>query len=318
MVGSVTYKLNLPEKWKIHDAFHATLLSPHKEMEKYGVKITEPPPDPIRNKPKKESGRTPLWQQCHDKPREKERQTETSVLKNIGQSHETQEELGSKKCIKASRQSKEITNSFLHHYMNGLLSTHCQRRPVGRHLMRPTGFPSDIPRMESLGTTRLPRQPRSRTTVANVAIHGEDFRPAPTAAVPPSGDSTRGTGPSLEPDQPPPNTWKEEADVPGAPSPSQEASQHQPAVFEARTKDPLTDEETCLTVIRLPRPSPTSYERHAAHLPHLEYPLIRICPSTPRPRNIILQAPCDLSIPWATELTIHNQDAGRGPLEYQP
>src|SRR6267142_2493191 len=29
MVGSVTYRLNLPEKWKIHDAFHATLLSPY-------------------------------------------------------------------------------------------------------------------------------------------------------------------------------------------------------------------------------------------------------------------------------------------------
>src|SRR6267142_592454 len=106
--------------------------------------------------------------------------------------------------------------------------------------------------------------------------------------------------------------------TPGASSPGQKASQHQPAVFEARTKDPLTDEETHLVTVHLPHLSSTSYERHAAHLPHLEYPLIRVCPSTPRPHNVILQAPCDLSIPWATELTIHNQDAGCGPLEYQP
>src|SRR6267142_674678 len=172
--------------------------------------------------------------------------------------------------------------------------------------------------MEPVGATRLPRQPRLRATVAIAPLCGEDFQTTPTTAVPPSGDSTWGTGPSLESDQPPPDTWEEEADASGAPPPSQKASQHQPAVFEARTKNPLTDEETCLAVVRLPHPSPTSYERRAAHLPHLEYPLICVCPSTPRPHNVILQAPCDLSIPWATELTIHNQDTGCGPPEYQP
>src|SRR6267142_1359343 len=148
-------------------------------------------------------------QQYYDEPRKKERQPKILVFKNIEQSCETKRELESKKCIKASHQSKEMTNSLLH-YMNGLLSTHRQRRPVGRHLMRPTGSPTDIPRLESVGTTRIPCQPRSRATVANAAICGEDLRPAPTAAVPPSGDPTRGTGPSLEPDQPPPNAWKEE------------------------------------------------------------------------------------------------------------
>src|SRR6267142_1751316 len=171
--------------------------------------------------------------------------------------------------------------------------------------------------MESIGTTRIPCQPRSRATVANAAICGEDLRPAPTAAVPPSGDPTRGTGPSLEPDQPPPNAWKEEADAPGALPSNQEASQHQPAVFEACTKNPLTDEETCLAVVRLPHPSLTSHERRAAHLPHLEYPLIRVCHSIPRPCNIILQAPCDLSIPWAMELRIRDLPH-RGFTEYQP
>src|SRR6267142_1953046 len=181
---------------------------------------------------------------------------------------------------------------------------------MGHHLMCPTGSPTDIPRVEPVGATCLPRQPRSGTTVAIAPLRGEDFRPTPTAAVPPSGDSTRGAGPSLEPNQPPSDTWKEEADASGAPPLSQEVIQHQPAVFEAHTKNPLTDEETCLVVVHLPCPSSTSHECCATHLPHLEYPLIHVCPSTPWPHNVILQAPCDLSIPWATELRIYNQDTG--------
>src|SRR6267142_2771998 len=306
--------VTLPEKY---NTFHATQLSPYVETEKYGVNFTEPPPDPIRNKPKKESGGIPLWQQCYNEPREKERQPETSVLKAIKQNHEAQRELGSKKCIKASCQSKRTTNS-LHHYMNGLLSTHRKQCPVGRHLMRPTGSPTDIPRMESVGTTRVPRQSRLRATVANAAIHGEDLWPALAAAISPSNDSPRGTDPTLEPDQSSPDTGEKEANAPGAPPSNPETSQRQPTVLETCTKDPLVDEETSLVIVRLPRPSPTSHERCVAHLPHLEYPLIRICPSTLRPHNIILQAPCDLSIPWTMELTIHNQDAGCGPPEYQP
>src|SRR5882672_803139 len=189
---------------------------------------------------------------------------------------------------------------------------------MGRDTMRPPGLPSDVPRMEPTRTPCLPRQPRSAATVANAAIHGEDLWPALAAAISPSNDSPRGTDPTLEPDQSSPDTGEKEANAPGAPPSNPETSQRQPTVPETCTKDPLVDEETSLVIVRLPRLSPTSYEHRAAHLPHLEYPLIRVCPSTPRPHNIILQAPCDLSIPWATELTIHNQDAGCGPPEYQP
>src|SRR6266850_1759350 len=118
MLGSVMYRLNLPEKWKIHSTFHATLLSPYVETEKYGVNFTEPPPDPIRNKPKKECGGIPLWQQYHDKPQEKERQPKISILKNIEQSCKTQKELGNKKRIKDFHSSEAIT-SPAHSYMHG-------------------------------------------------------------------------------------------------------------------------------------------------------------------------------------------------------
>ena len=36
VLGLVTYQLKLPESWKIHKVFHATLLCPHKENEVYG------------------------------------------------------------------------------------------------------------------------------------------------------------------------------------------------------------------------------------------------------------------------------------------
>ena len=36
VLGLVTYQLKLPETWKIHKVFHATLLCPYKKNEVYG------------------------------------------------------------------------------------------------------------------------------------------------------------------------------------------------------------------------------------------------------------------------------------------
>jgi Integrase zinc binding domain/RNase H-like domain found in reverse transcriptase/Chromo (CHRromatin Organisation MOdifier) domain len=46
-ISDVTYRLKIPEKWKIHNVFHASLLTPYKEMEKHGLNFLEPPPDLI-------------------------------------------------------------------------------------------------------------------------------------------------------------------------------------------------------------------------------------------------------------------------------
>ena len=45
------YRLNLPEKWKIHNAFHVTLLSSYVETEENRVNFTELPPDLIKGEP---------------------------------------------------------------------------------------------------------------------------------------------------------------------------------------------------------------------------------------------------------------------------
>jgi len=39
----VTYRLQLPSSWRIHNVFHATLLRPYKENNIYGSNFPEPP-----------------------------------------------------------------------------------------------------------------------------------------------------------------------------------------------------------------------------------------------------------------------------------
>jgi hypothetical protein len=47
VIGPVTYQLELPPQWKVHNVFHVKLLHPYKETEEYGVNFQEPPPDLI-------------------------------------------------------------------------------------------------------------------------------------------------------------------------------------------------------------------------------------------------------------------------------
>ena len=50
-VSKVTCKLQLPPMWKIHDVFHASLLTPYKETSQHGPNFLELPPEIIEGKP---------------------------------------------------------------------------------------------------------------------------------------------------------------------------------------------------------------------------------------------------------------------------
>jgi hypothetical protein len=47
IISPVTYKLHLPETWKIHDVFHTLYLSPVSETQEHGENFPRPPPELI-------------------------------------------------------------------------------------------------------------------------------------------------------------------------------------------------------------------------------------------------------------------------------
>lgn len=45
VMGRTTYRLQLPNKWKVHDVFHGSMLTPYHETTEHGRNYIEPPPD---------------------------------------------------------------------------------------------------------------------------------------------------------------------------------------------------------------------------------------------------------------------------------
>ena len=54
VLGPTTYRLDLPQNWKIHNAFHASLLTPYVETTEHGRNYAEPQPELIDGEPEYE------------------------------------------------------------------------------------------------------------------------------------------------------------------------------------------------------------------------------------------------------------------------
>ena len=49
VLSPLSYRLRLPPAWKIHNVFHASLLSSYRQTEAHGPSFAKPPPDLIGN-----------------------------------------------------------------------------------------------------------------------------------------------------------------------------------------------------------------------------------------------------------------------------
>ena len=49
VLSPLNYRLNLPQQWRLHPVFHASLLTPFTQTESHGPSFTQPPPDIIDN-----------------------------------------------------------------------------------------------------------------------------------------------------------------------------------------------------------------------------------------------------------------------------
>ena len=178
--GPMTYELNQTKEQETHDIVYATLLTiygtsllPSAEVEKYGVDFTELPLDLIGNELKRELKEVPLWQiaETGSARRKFTNKRLAGALLTASSLKITYEELNSEACIKASWFGKETSNA-IYIYMHGIPSSHCQRRPVGRNLVRAPGLPSDVPPVELAGASFFPCQPRPVAAVETTALHG--------------------------------------------------------------------------------------------------------------------------------------------------
>ena len=178
VVSRTSYQLKLPSQWKIHDVFHATLLTPYKETALNGKSYQEPAPDLIDGQPE--------WEvESILKVRRRQNQLQYLVRwKGFSEAHDSWEPT---KNVHAD----ELVQEFYKRHPNAIRSIpaptiirsiNMSTTPLSEHIRN---APSPLPLVDRLSSPAPPNSPPS-PTVADEPLVSIDTRPPSRAGTEPS------------------------------------------------------------------------------------------------------------------------------------
>ena len=177
VVSRTSYQLKLPSQWKLHDVFHATLLTPYKETTLNGQSYQEPAPDLIDGQPE--------WEvESILKVRRRRNQLQFLIRwKGFSEAHDSWEPA---KDVHA----KELVEEFYKRHPTAIRSTpspltiHTTNMSTTSLSERIEDAPTSLPLVDRLSSPSLPLTPLS-TTVDDPLIT-IDTRPPSRAGTEPS------------------------------------------------------------------------------------------------------------------------------------
>ena len=183
-------------------------------------------------------------------------------------------------------------------HMHGSPCANRQRYPIRCDSSGSASSPMTVSGVDMSRMPHLPRTSPSPTEMEATPILSETLWTPPTAPIPPTTASTDTDGAQIirRAQCELISTSKVRANSSRVPPAEQDASWHLSVAEDLQTQQPLRHDEKSV-IVRLPQ--------HPSYLLPCAGPVTHTCCSSPHPVNIILQAPCDLSLPWINQLTFH-------------
>src|SRR6266850_706743 len=211
-----------------------------------------------------------------------------------------------------SRPSSLIPHTALHPRMHCSPKSYRLRRFICGDSSGSASSPTTVSRVDTTRMPPLPRTPPKPATVEVAPILSEALRTTPPAPIPVTTTSTdtRRACVIRRAHEEPSSASAERASSSEEMPADQDKSWHSDAAEDPQTSQPLNHDDTAI-MVRLP-------QQHPSYLVPCAGPITRTCRSSPRQQNIILHAPCDLSLPWINQLTFHYAGVYCMHNEYRP
>ena len=216
---------------------------------------------------------------------------------------DTEQQKQDKRLTGMGEQGTPCPISFIPHtahypLMHGSPSEGHQRHLVCHNSSGSAGSPTAVSGVDMTRTPCLPRTPPSSAAVEAAPILSEALQMTPPAPIPPMTTSTDTTGACVirRAHEEPSSASELRASSSEVPLANKDAGRHLSVAEDLQTQQPLRHDKTAV-IVRLPQPP--------SYLVPCAGPVTRTCHSSPQPTNIILRAPCNLSLPWINQLTFH-------------